>query len=172
MIEKNTTQHVLIYFFEQPTQEIHLRELSRKLNLSMPTILSAIKKLEQEKLIVIKRGKALTTVKANWEEKSFKWLKRVYNLEFLYASGLVEELNKQYNIPSAIICFGSYSRGEDIEASDIDIAVINAGEKEVSLEKFEKKLKRTISIHGISLKGLSEHFKANLYNGIILEGAL
>ncbi len=44
MIEKNNTYKVLEFFFTYPTKEIHLRELSRQLKLSMPPILSAVKK--------------------------------------------------------------------------------------------------------------------------------
>ena len=50
---------------------------------------------------------------------------------------------------SAIILFGSYSRGEDIASSDIDIAIIGAKKKESSFFQFEKRLKerfRSISM--------------------------
>ena len=80
MVGKNNTQKMLAYFFRYPTKEIHLRELSREMKLSMPAILSAVKKLKKESLVQVKKGRALTTVKANLENKEFTRLKKVYNL--------------------------------------------------------------------------------------------
>ncbi len=170
MIEKNTIDTVLAYFFMHPTQEIHLRELSRRLQLSMPTILSSTKTLKKEKMIIIHRGIAITTVKAHIEHKNFIRAKRMYNLKSLYDSGIVDALLQSRS--DALICFGSYSRGEDIEKSDIDIAVIKGKEQDIHLEKFEKLLHRKISLYYIILERVSEEFRANLTNGIVLEGAL
>jgi|SRR3989344_1311331 len=172
MIEKNNNEVVIGHLFKYPTEEIHLRELSRKTHLSMPTIISITKKLEKEGLISIKKGKALTVIKPNIEYKKFIRMKRIYNLNSLYLAGLVDFLVKEYNNPEAIICFGSYSKGEDFEKSDIDIAIINGREKDIALEKFEKILARKISIHYINLDKISKELKANIINGIILEGAI
>lgn len=165
MIEKSTIERVEEHFFTYPTTVIHLRELSRQLKLSMPTILAAIKKLEKEQLISIDRSGPLTLVRAN-HTSQFIRRKRVYNLQTLYESGIVDELLKSY--PQAIVCFGSYSRGEDTERSDIDIAVI--GSPANISGKYEAKLKRRISIH--NPRNMSEEFKSNLANGIVLEGAM
>ncbi len=50
-------------------------------------------------------------------------LKRVENLKMIYESGIVEELSERF-LGGVIILFVSYSYGEDIVRSDIDIAVI------------------------------------------------
>ncbi len=171
MIEKNNTWKILRFFFVSPLKEVHLRELSREMGLSMPAVLSAVKKIKKENLVLVKKGIALTTVKANLEFKGFKWLKRAYNLESIYTSGLIDYLLKSCN-PQTIICFGSYSRGEDIESSDVDIAVIGGKDLILDLTKFEKAFGRKISIHNIKLDKVSEEFRSNLYNGIVLEGAL
>ncbi len=172
MIEKNTMQRILAYFFEYPTREVHLRELARQVELSLPPVLEAVKKLRKEELIRVTKGTACTIVKANAENNRFIRLKRVYNLEQLYESGFVDSLIKTFNHPSAIISFGSYSRGEDIERSDIDIAVLGVQQKEIDLASFERKLHRKISLHFPKTQQLSEEFKSNLSNGIVLEGAL
>jgi len=171
MVEKNNTQKILEYFFDCPTMSIHLRELSRQMELSMPAILAGIKKLAKEQLITITKGKALTTVTANAESPFFTRLKKVSNLEKLYTSGLVDEIIKNANVPQAIVCFGSYARGEDTEDSDIDIAIIG-GKNSKALDKFEKCLKRKISFHYVPMGTISNEFKSNLCNGIVLEGAL
>ena len=172
MIEKSTTENILAYFFDNPTTGTYLRELSRNTRLSMPTILSSTDVLSREGIIIKEKGKVMTTIKANSESTHFIRLKKIYNIGQLYDSGIVDFLSKELNIPKAIICFGSYSRGEDTEKSDIDIAIIGSKEKELTLDRFEKILKRGISLHFIDMKKTSEEFKSNLYNGIILEGAL
>lgn len=171
MIEKSTTNKVLDAFFENPSREFHLRELSRLLKLSMPTIISATDALAKETLIIKTRGKVLTKVAANRENMKFTWHKRVCNLERLYASGLLEHLSNCYNNPRLIILFGSYSRGEDIEKSDIDIAVVTNKKLGPDFSKYEKTLGRGISIHEVDLGKVSSEFKANLANGIVLEGS-
>ncbi len=171
MIEKSNTQRVMDFFFKNPTREVYLRELSREMKLSMPAIVFAIKNLKREGLVFVNKTKALTKVKANIENKEFIRLKRLSNLESLYASELVDYLLKELR-PLAIICFGSYSRGEDFEKSDVDIAIIKGSQKNLEFEKFEKKIGRKISVHFIDLNKTSEEFKNNIHNGIVLDGAL
>ncbi|MDP3766097.1 MAG: nucleotidyltransferase domain-containing protein [Nanoarchaeota archaeon] len=171
MIEKSTIQKVLAIFFENPSREFHLRELSRILKLSMPTIISSTDKLAKEKLIIKEKGKVVTKVMANRDNIDFARCKRLHNLELIYDSSLINHISEAHNQPKAIILFGSFSRGEDIEKSDIDIAVITNKRLNLDLSKYEKILKKTINLHEVSLDKISEEFKANLLNGIVLEGS-
>ena len=150
-----------------PTNTIHLRELSRQTNLSMPTIIDITTKLEKQNLLSIQKTVPLTIVKANLNEE-FTWRKRLNNIEQLYESGLIQELKKSH--PRAIILFGSYSKGEDTEKSDIDIAII--GKTTIDIRSYEDILKRKISIHTIHWTDTPKEFKENLYNGIVLDGAM
>src|SRR3989344_8476567 len=45
------------------------------------------------------------------------------NLERIYGSQLIQEIHQQLPNTRAIILFGSYRKGDDIETSDVDIAV-------------------------------------------------
>ena len=171
MIEKSTIQKVLTVFFENPSRDFHLRELSRLLKLSMPTIISTTDKLAKEMIIIKEKGKVVTKVMANRESINFAKCKRLYNLELVYNSNLTDFLSESYNSPKAVILFGSFSRGEDIEKSDIDIAVITNRKLNLNLPKYESILKRAINVHEVNLGKISEEFKANLLNGIVLEGS-
>lgn len=171
MIGKSTTQLVLEVFFRNPCREFHLRELSRVTRLSMPTIILVTDKLSKEGFIIKTKGKVLTTVKANRENINFIRHKRIYNLKEIYNSGVIDYLTETYNYPKCIILFGSYSRGEDIEGSDVDIAIVTSKKRELNFEKYDKILERHINIHEISLTKISAEFKANLWNGIVLEGS-
>ena len=140
------------------------------LKLSMPTIISSTDTLANEKLVLKTKGKVLTKVMANRENPDFIRHKRLYNLELIYTSGIVDCLSNAYNHPKNFILFGSFLRGDDIESSDIDIAVITKKKLNSDLTKYEKLLKRGINIHEIDLDKASNEFKANLANGIVLEG--
>ena len=171
MIEKSTKEKVLEFFFRNPSKETHLRELSRILRLSMPTIISATDDLAKENLIIKIKSGFITKVQANRESVSFIRKKRMYNLAITFESGIVEHLLKIHNHPKAIILFGSFSRGDDIEKSDVDIAVITKKKTSLDTTKYEKFLGRRISIHEIDLNDVSSEFRSNLANGIVLEGS-
>ena len=170
MIDKSTIQKILSIFFEDPTTEYHLRELSRITKFSMPTIISSTDILAKKKLIIKKKGKVLTTVKANRESTEFTRNKRINNLEELYNSSIIEYLIEKYQHPKAIILFGSYSRGEDIEKSDIDLAIFTHKKIRCSLEHYNKKLNREITLHQLQPEKISKEFKKNLANGIVVDG--
>lgn len=68
--------------------------------------------------------------------------------------------------------FGSCARGEDIEASDVDLLVVSI-EKEVDLKKFELVLKRKISLHfEENVSEIPKELLNNIVNGIVLFGYL
>ena len=68
--------------------------------------------------------------------------------------------------------FGSYSKGEDVEDSDIDLYIESQMKGKIELKQFEKKLNRRIqiftypSISVIRNKNLAN----NIINGITLHG--
>ncbi len=99
-------------------------------------------------------------------------LKRADNLRLIYETGLADFLEKEF-AGATIILFGSYSRGEDVLNSDIDIAVIGRKEKEVDLIEYEKELERNININFyLSFKEIHKHLKENLCNGMMLVGGI
>jgi len=171
MIAKNSSFTILDAFFDNPTKEFHARELSRKTGLSIFSVLETIKKLSKEGLISVQKKGNMKIVRAS-HSAAFIRSKRIRNLEKLYGSGIVDYLSGAYEKPEAIILFGSYSRGDDVENSDVDIAIITRDHKSLDTEKFEKALSRTISIHEIDPRKTSREFRNNLINGIVVEGAI
>jgi len=172
MIEKSNTELFLQEIFKHPTTKYTIRGLAKKTRLSPPTALRVVQKLEKEGIIQKSRVGTASQVSANINSKTYIWMKRVNNLRGIYESGMIEEIIKEFNEPQAIILFGSYGRGEDIERSDIDIAIITSRENKMDMNKYEEILGRTISLHCITLDNVSKEFKSNLCNGIILNGAL
>ncbi len=169
MITKDNNYKVMEYFFKYPNRVFHIRELARLTGLSSTGVIKIVKKLKNEKLLVSKKAKMVEEVRPDFGGK-FPLLKRIYNIFSLSDSGLLGCLKAFYEMPKAIILFGSYSAGTDTEKSDIDIAVVDSKKDTPDLSKFEKKLARKISIHAINLEKASAEFKNSLANGIVLEG--
>lgn len=153
-------------------QKLSQREISIMLQVSPTAISNSIKKLKENKLIKLEKTKTINFISFNRENRRAMELKRTLNLKNIYISELSDYLEE--NLPgSTIILFGSYSRGEDIFSSDIDIAVIERKEKLLELEKYEKILKRKINLNFYnSWKDIHKHLKNNILNGILLHGSI
>lgn len=171
MITKNNILKVMDLFFQYPEKKFHLRELERLIGLSMPGVRKIVTKLEKESILKSKKEKIVKNFYASRNEK-FVQLKRAYNLYSISGSGLLDFLKIQYEEPEAIVLFGSYSKGEDISRSDIDIAIITSKHKELNIVLFEKKLKRKIKLYEIKVEKAEKEFLNTLANGIVLYGYL
>lgn len=168
MKNTDTKEKVLELLFSYPLRSFHLRELSRLLNISPPAISVSLKKLEKEKLILINKTKFLYGIKANIDNQSFKNMKRIHNLNRIYNSELFDYLKEKFPF-NTLILFGSYSKGDDTEKSDIDIAIDNK-EKKLDLENYEKKLNRKINIEFVDFSKVSKELNNSIINGIVLAG--
>jgi predicted nucleotidyltransferase len=171
MITRNNTLTVAELFFKYPERKFHLRELERLTKLSMPGVRNIANRLVKEGLLDSESEKVVKNYYARRDDK-FVRMKRVYNLYSIFFSGLLDFIKNEYKEPETIILFGSYSRGEDISKSDIDIAVITADHKESDLSAFEKKLARKIKIYEIRIEKAEREFLNTLGNGIVLYGYL
>ena len=168
MIQKYTTYKVLRLFFDFPTRRFQLREMSRQLHIGMPSLKMHIKRLEKEKLIKKEKNGVWASYRASRNE-TFMMYKRCDVLLRLRESGIIDVLVDEC-APNALVLFGSASRGEDIEGSDIDILVV-AEEKNIMLKKYEATLKRKIHLtfEG-SPKKLPKELLNNIINGIVIYG--
>ena len=159
------------YFFQNPTAKLRVREIERTLNLPLPSIIRYCKELKKEGILTIQQIGRIIFYTADRINPSYLLEKKLYNIKSLYASGLIDFLKLEFSNPT-IILFGSYSKGEDIEESDIDLYIETPFKKEISFKKFEKKLKRNIQI--FQHKNIKEiknpHLANNIINGIVLNG--
>lgn len=162
-------------------QGLNLRGIARALKKSPTAVSNVLKDLKKEELIKVKKAGNinLLSIEFNRDNENAINMKRVENLNLIYESGLDKFL--QDNFPgTAIILFGSYSRGEDIwtneseeHKSDIDIAVVGRKDKIINLEKFEKLLEREININFYkSWDEIHRNLRNNILNGIILSGGV
>jgi DNA-binding transcriptional ArsR family regulator len=171
MLTKDNNYKVMRLFFLAPEKRFHIRELARLTKLSPPGVTKILKRLKKAGLLISKRYKNLEEFEISRIDKYYREKVR-YNIESLFASGLMDFLRDKYDEPQAIILFGSYSNGMDISISDIDIAVITKLDKSDKLDfrKYSKQLGREINVMEIEIKHSGNGFLNNLANGIKLHG--
>ncbi len=169
-MKQQNIEKILKELFENPTKIYSLRELARKTKLNPNTILNSLPFLEKEGIILKEKLPQALQIKLNFESEKTVQRKKLFNLKQIYESGIIEELKKEHH-PTSIVLIGSYSRGEDSENSDIDIAIQAKKEEKINLSKYGKKLKRKIHLL-ILPKKYSQEFFNNLINGIVLYGTI
>ena len=167
-------REILRFLFVYAGQGFNQRQIALGLDVSSTAIANSICKLEKENLIKLlrKEGDNRILIELNKDNSAIFHMKRVENLRNIYESGLIDFLSEKLGL-STIILFGSYSLGEDILNSDIDIAIIGAKEKKIELKQFEEKLKRDINLNFYnSLNIIETNLKSNILNGITLKGGV
>jgi len=133
---------------------IHIRELSRKLKLSIPAVKNHVDKLLKEglitkkyegrnlKLYINRKNRNLTSYLYQIESIRLKSLPKVIGDAVFDIISLLE------NKPIIVIIFGSYAKGTFTKTSDLDVIfVFNKLNDEL-----EKKAKLVSSRHGISIE--------------------
>jgi len=172
MNKKMYESRVLEFFFDDPEGAYHLREIARQTSLHPNTVLTQVNALVKEGLLVKRVTRAVVEVSVNRDHLVFTRLKRLSNLRKIYLSGIVDEIDKEYGAPEAIILFGSYSRGEDTKRSDVDIAVLTKRELKHRWDAYRSVFQRDIQVHEINMDKVGKPFIMNLANGIVLKGYL
>lgn len=167
-------QEVLRFLFIKSGMSFTERALAKHLNVSPTAVSNAIKVLEKKELLRVRKDKVSgrLSIGLNKDNPNIYFMKRVENLRLIYESGLAAYLSERFP-GSTIILFGSYSFGEDIIDSDIDIAIIGSGEKDLDVEKFSKLLERGISLNFYdNLNEVNKNLKENILNGIAISGGV
>jgi predicted nucleotidyltransferase len=170
-------QIILEIIYKYPSQSHSARELARITTLSHPTVLEALAKFKKLGIVKKQVQKNKSGIGKNifWEadlaSERYRAYKKISNMQKVCLSELIETIASQTS-PNTIVLFGSYSRGEDAEYSDIDLFV-QSTEKEINLKHFEKKLGRKINIMFESdIKNVKKELLNNIINGIVLYGYL
>ena len=169
MIQKYNKYIILQEFFYFPRKDFQMREISRITKIAQPSVINYLKSLIDEGLIVKEKKGIYPSFKANRDNESFKLYKKLNLIQQIYKSHLISYIYDSC-LPSTIILFGSASKGEDIEESDIDL-FIQSKEKKLELDKYEKILNREISLFfEENFSRLNKELKNNILNGIIIKG--
>jgi len=173
MKTKNIKQKIKEHFLKNPTTKLRVRQIERTLKLPLPSIIRYTKELTEEKILKTENIANIKLFTANYNSPEYLLEKKLHNIKSLYTSNLIPHLIEEYSNP-AIILFGSFSNGEDIEDSDIDIYIQTPTKKKIPLNKFKKILEKNIQVfQEKNLKDISNpHLANNIINGITLNGSV
>lgn len=142
---------VLAYFFENPKQEVYLRELARKLNMSAATVMRTTNFLVEEGLLEKRVEKNATYFRANLS-LHFKELKKAYTVSKIFGAGVVDLIKERSAGLASILLYGSAAKGEDDPGSDYDFLVI-ASRCDVKASELSERLGREVSLRVYDASG-------------------
>lgn len=159
-------------FVREPLTIHFVKEISRKINLAHTSVKKHLDRMVEAGLVYREKGERFFGYKVARDSEDFIFYKRLFNLMNLRMAGVVEEI-KKINHFVAIVLYGSYLRGEDVEKSDIDLFLLSGSDKLPDFEDSEKLLGR--ELHVIvekDLNNLSDELRNELMNGLVLDGYL
>lgn len=161
-------------FFNEPTKHWHFENILKEANISRPQALQWLKHFTKKKIIkrVKPKGKMPYYI-SNINTLSYQNQKKLYALQRLYSSGLMEHIQKIPEIKTAAI-FGSFSRWDWYKQSDIDLFIY--GEDNLFEQgKYEVRLKREIQTFTVKterdLKLLQPGLLKNIISGYLIKGS-
>ena len=138
---------LLNLYFANPNKKFYLRELERILDFSVANIRRELIKLKKIGLFRIENRGNLTYYYLNKSFPLFQELKSIISKTSGAPRILKESLKKVKGIKCAFI-YGSFAKGEEKEASDVDLFIIgkvDEGKLIDEANKLEKKLQREIN---------------------------
>ena len=155
-------------FFEDCYVRINVRQYARLMKITPPTASALLKYYVKEGLLLKEIDRNYIMFHANRENAIFIDLSRIYWRNLL--GKLLDFLENKLTDPT-IVLFGSLSKAEAKQDSDVDLAVFST-KKEIDLKEFETKVKRKIQLFWFdsidSVK--SKELRNNILNGYILRG--
>ena len=178
LYEETAKSKIIEVLFRYPEKEFSLSDLAKEAGVAKANIGRILEEFSEAGLINIEKLSKIWRIKANQTHWLYIRSKIVYNLNFVYKSGLVEFLIDFFKNPKAIVLFGSFRKGEDLSNSDMDIAIETGETKEYQimglreLSEFEQVIGRKIQIHLFNRETIDVGEFTNMANGILLWGFL
>lgn len=167
-------QEILRLLFIKVGKSLNQKQIADQLKVTAPAVMKAIPYLEKLGFLKMQQDKETKrwSIELNRDNHRVLQLKRADNLKQIYEAGFVDFLEKEF-AGATILLFGSYSRGDDLFNSDIDIAIIGRKDKILDFTSYEKIFEREINIQCYeSFRTIHKHLKENLCNGIVLIGGV
>lgn len=158
-------------FLRDNYRRANVREYARIMKITPPTASKMLSMLEKEGLLKREDERRYIYYAANRESKLLIHLSRIYWLLQLEKSGLIGYVESELISP-AILLFGSFSKAEVKEGSDIDLAIFSVSGRKISFEQFEKNLGRKVHpfIFKVRNDVKNQELLNNILNGFIVSG--
>ncbi len=179
LLEQNEAyQKVIHWFFSYPTKEVSLNDIVKLTHISKTTARKVVKQLAKEEFLKVNILGKIWRITSNQNHFYNTTRKIAYNLELIYQSGLIDGLLGNFQNIRSITLFGSYRKGDDIETSDLDIAVevLDAEETKISeigvIPRLGYREKVKVNMLKFNRSKVDLNLFANIANGIVLHGFL
>ncbi|MDO8481339.1 MAG: nucleotidyltransferase domain-containing protein [Nanoarchaeota archaeon] len=173
-------ERVLELFLNEPAKHWHFCEIAKAAKISEPGANKWLKKLLAEKMIQrVKPRGAMPYFIANFRHGHYRSRKKIYALQKIYDSGLLEKLQSLENA-KAVVIFGSFARSDWNTQSDVDIFVLGDPE-DIRFGMLWAGLgargkPRELSVHSyLSLKdvrNIHSGLMKNVVNGYFVKGTI
>lgn len=174
-IMQSKEENVLELFFEEPTKEWHFEEILSMAGITRSKAVRWLHQFANEKLIKkIKEKGAMPYYIGNYDSPVYKSRKRMFALQKLYDSGFLSHLSSLRNTKTVIL-FGSFTRSDWYNGSDIDLFIYGDPEG-LHIAEYELKLHRDVEVFISRTKNdlvkFGMGFIKNIMKGIIIKGDL
>jgi hypothetical protein len=175
--QNESYQKVLAWFFSYPTREVSLNDLTRLVKISKSTAHAVVTRLNKEGFLKIDRLGKVWRIRCDMQHPYNSTRKVAYHMELISESGIIDAILSHYQNPRSIILFGSYRKGDDIETSDIDMAVetLDGEVRSVdfgSVRRIGQRRDVSVSVMQFSRSKVDINLFSNIANGIVLYGFL
>jgi predicted nucleotidyltransferase len=171
-------EKVLRWFFAYPLTEFSLTDLCKHVQISKTTANTVVRILVEEEFLTLKQVGNIWRIRCN-QNHSFNITKKIpYNLELVYFSGIISAILEQIPNTRCIVLYGSYRKGDDVETSDIDIAVEVLDNMEntmielgiISQIGYRHNIK--VNVLKFTRQNINLNLFVNIANGVVLYGTL
>ncbi len=169
---------ILHFFFAYPERTFTLSELAKSTGTPKTTAGRVVEQLIAEAFLHRDEVGRSWQLKAQRTHPFFMTRKIPDNLRLVYESGVIDQILRNWPAARCVILFGSYRKGDDTEASDVDIAIEIPGDGPLELVElgkarlgFRTKAVRFVG-HFFRRKTVDKNLFANIANGIVLAGFL
>lgn len=166
---------ILELFFEYPSKHWQFKEVKNRVKLPDNKTSKWLKKLVKEKIVtrVKPKGKMPFYV-GNYNAPEYQNTKRLFGMKMVHESGFLNHLCSLKKA-DAVILFGSLSRGDWYNESDIDLFIYGE-ETGLELNRYSKKLGREVQLfvckNRKDFRKLGNSLIKNIILGDIIKGDL
>lgn len=152
--QSNLRKKLLGLYFANTDASYYVRELAGMLNVDPTNLSRELRMLERQGLFTVNQRGTQKLYKLNKSFPMFKELKAIVTKTFGAVGILKKAFGKLPGVDLAVL-YGSFARGKEDQASDIDVFIVSDTEPEVlydAIPGLEKQLGREINFTIYSVK--------------------
>jgi predicted nucleotidyltransferase len=165
-------------FFDFPTKEFSLNDLCSAANISKTGAKVVVEQMISEGFLRREIIGRLWRLSCDQKHPYNMTRKVPYHMGLIYESGIIESVHAAIPNVRTIVLFGSYRKGDDVDTSDIDVAIEIVGDEQPKIlelgmiPRLGYRKDVVVNLHVFSRNNISLNLFANIANGIVLEGFL